>query len=160
MTTSFSVKAKNNSFLMADNTMDVMVRKSVSGLGFSFMITPLDAPGNFGSIVQIKRLFPGQPAEECGLIQEGDIILAVNGQPLKELSYQKVLHLLRGVQSDVRLTLCRPAPGAFTNSNHARSPVSGVRETRSKSLDVQRNDVGLRRGAGFSKQRAQDMAPR
>ncbi|XP_064176905.1 tyrosine-protein phosphatase non-receptor type 13 isoform X2 [Anguilla rostrata] len=155
MTTSFSIKAKDNSFMSADNTVDVMVRKSLSGLGFSFMISPLDTLGDSGTLVQIKRLFPGQPAEESGLIQEGDIILAVNGQPLRDMSYQKVLHLLRGVQSDVRLTLCRPAVG-----NHIRSPASLVRETRSMSLDVRPNYVIPRGSTGFSVKRAQDTAPR
>ena len=68
--------------------MEVMLRKNSSGLGFSFIISPLDTPGVSGTFVRIKTLFPGQPAEECGLIQEGDIILAVNGQPLRGMSYQ------------------------------------------------------------------------
>uniref|UniRef100_A0A668U3B4 PDZ domain-containing protein n=1 Tax=Oreochromis aureus TaxID=47969 RepID=A0A668U3B4_OREAU len=32
-------------------------------------------------------LFPGQPAEQSGRIQEGDVLLAINGQSLKDLSY-------------------------------------------------------------------------
>lgn len=41
-----------------------------------------------GAIVRIKRLFPGQPAEENGEIEVGDIILAVNGKSLQGLLYQ------------------------------------------------------------------------
>lgn len=41
-----------------------------------------------GAIVRIKRLFPGQPAEENGKIEVGDIILAVNGKPIRGLLYQ------------------------------------------------------------------------
>lgn len=41
-----------------------------------------------GPIVRIKRLFPGQPAEENGGIEVGDIILAVNGKPTQGLFYQ------------------------------------------------------------------------
>lgn len=41
-----------------------------------------------GAIVRIKRLFPGQPAEENGEIEVGDIILAVNGKPIQGLLYQ------------------------------------------------------------------------
>lgn len=41
-----------------------------------------------GNIVRIKRLFPGQPAEENGEIEAGDVILAVNGKPIQGLSYQ------------------------------------------------------------------------
>lgn len=41
-----------------------------------------------GSIIRIKRLFPGQPAEENGEIEVGDIILAVNGKHIQGLLYQ------------------------------------------------------------------------
>lgn len=48
----------------------------------------LDPPiRDFGSLVRIKQLFPGQPAQQSGRIQEGDVLLAINGQSLKELSY-------------------------------------------------------------------------
>lgn len=39
-------------------------------------------------MVRIKTLFQGQPAQESGQIREGDVILAVNGQWVKGLSYQ------------------------------------------------------------------------
>ncbi|NXM02209.1 FRPD2 protein, partial [Tyrannus savana] len=66
-----------------------------------------------GAIVRIKRLFPGQPAEENGKIEVGDIILAVNGKPLQGLLYQDVLHLLRGAPREVTLLLCRPPKGVL-----------------------------------------------
>ncbi|NXK76892.1 FRPD2 protein, partial [Amazona guildingii] len=66
-----------------------------------------------GSIIRIKRLFPGQPAEENGKIEVGDIILAVNGKPIQGLLYQDVLHLLRGAPSEVVLLLCRPPKGVL-----------------------------------------------
>ncbi|NXG61362.1 FRPD2 protein, partial [Hemiprocne comata] len=66
-----------------------------------------------GAIVRIKRLFPGQPAAENGEIEVGDIILAVNGKPLQGLSYQDVLHLLRGAPPEVTLLLCRPPKGVL-----------------------------------------------
>ncbi|NXH43647.1 FRPD2 protein, partial [Dicaeum eximium] len=66
-----------------------------------------------GAIVRIKRLFPGQPAEENGEIEVGDVILAVNGKPLKGLLYQDVLHLLRGAPREVTLLLCRPPKGVL-----------------------------------------------
>lgn len=40
------------------------------------------------NLVRIKRLFPGQPAEEHGAIVAGDIILAVNGKPIEGLAFQ------------------------------------------------------------------------
>ncbi|NWU62403.1 FRPD2 protein, partial [Pterocles burchelli] len=66
-----------------------------------------------GAIVRIKRLFPGQPAEENGEIEVGDIILAVNGKPIQGLLYQDVLHLLRGAPPEVTLLLCRPPKGVL-----------------------------------------------
>ncbi|NXA34503.1 FRPD2 protein, partial [Eudromia elegans] len=66
-----------------------------------------------GAIVRIKRLFPGQPAEENGQIEVGDIILAVNGKPVQGLLYQDVLHLLRGSPPEVTLLLCRPPKGVL-----------------------------------------------
>lgn len=54
-------------------------------------------------MVRIKRLFPGQPAMESGLLREGDIILSVNSEPLKDLSYQ--VSALRTIFSFVTLFL-------------------------------------------------------
>lgn len=64
------------------------LKKRLNGLGFSFFITELDTSLDSGSIVRIRTLFPGQPAEESGKIREGDVILSINGEPLKGLSYQ------------------------------------------------------------------------
>lgn len=73
---------------LSDNTQEVTLTKNASGLGFSFLMCELDPPTrDFGSLVRIKQLFPGQPAQQSGRIQEGDVLLAINGQSLKELSY-------------------------------------------------------------------------
>ncbi|NXJ79180.1 FRPD2 protein, partial [Trogon melanurus] len=66
-----------------------------------------------GAIIRIKRLFSGQPAEENGKIEVGDIILAVNGKSVQGLLYQDVLHLLRGAPPEVTLLLCRPPKGVL-----------------------------------------------
>ncbi|XP_029484969.2 tyrosine-protein phosphatase non-receptor type 13-like isoform X1 [Oncorhynchus nerka] len=111
--TPFLVKPKDYSFVSDGNTLEVTLNKRLNGLGFSFLVPELEpSKGDSGSgLVRIKKLFPGQPAEESGQIQEGDVILAVNGEPLKGLSYQRVVALLRGSPPEVRLSLCRPAPG-------------------------------------------------
>uniref|UniRef100_A0ABM5FZW2 FERM and PDZ domain-containing protein 2 isoform X3 n=1 Tax=Pogona vitticeps TaxID=103695 RepID=A0ABM5FZW2_9SAUR len=91
---------------------EVTLRKNSGGLGFSFLQMSTCKP--FGTdIVRIKRLFPGQPAEENGEIEVGDIILAVNGKSVHGLMYQEVLHLLRGAPSEVTLHLCRPPKGTL-----------------------------------------------
>lgn len=66
----------------------MVLKKSLSGLGFSFSISQLHSGPDRGSVVRIKRLFPGQPALESGLLREGDVILSVNKEPVKDLSYQ------------------------------------------------------------------------
>lgn len=78
-----------------ENTHEVVLKKSLSGLGFSFYISHLRSGADRGSVVRIKRLFPGQPAQESGQLREGDIILSVNGEHVKDLSYQVEFPLLK-----------------------------------------------------------------
>ncbi|XP_043534741.1 FERM and PDZ domain-containing protein 2 isoform X3 [Chiloscyllium plagiosum] len=116
---------KDYSFMTDGNTFEVTMKKNSAGLGFSFLqMYPADSdPG--GSLVRIKRLFPGQPAEETGQIEIGDVILAVNRTPLKGLSYQEVLHLLRGAPPEVTMRMCRPAPGTLPDIDpNLLTPVS------------------------------------
>uniref|UniRef100_A0A3Q1JCM9 PDZ domain-containing protein n=1 Tax=Anabas testudineus TaxID=64144 RepID=A0A3Q1JCM9_ANATE len=113
METTLSGRAKDYSFVTDENTHEVVLKKSLSGLGFSFSISQLHSGPDRGSVVRIKRLFPGQPALESGLLREGDVILSVNKEPVKDLSYQRVLFLLRGAPSEVHLLICRPGPGVL-----------------------------------------------
>ncbi|XP_004681102.1 PREDICTED: FERM and PDZ domain-containing protein 2 [Condylura cristata] len=93
---------------------EVKLRKNASGLGFSFVQMERESCGHLKNhLVRIKKLFPGQPAEENGAIAAGDIILAVNGRPTEGLVFQEVLHLLRGTSQEVTLLLCRPPPGVL-----------------------------------------------
>ncbi|XP_057625989.1 FERM and PDZ domain-containing protein 2 [Chionomys nivalis] len=95
-------------------TFEVKLKKNSSGLGFSFVQMERGNGSHLKSnLVRIKRLFPGQPAEEHGAIAAGDIILAVNGKPIEGLAFQEVLHLLRGAPEEVTLLLCRPHPGTL-----------------------------------------------
>ncbi|RXM36888.1 FERM and PDZ domain-containing protein 2 [Acipenser ruthenus] len=87
MATPLSVNVKDYSFVTDDNTFEVTLKKNISGIGFSFLQME-SLPGDGGGIIRIKRLFPGQPAEESGKIEVGDVILAVNGESVKGLSYQ------------------------------------------------------------------------
>uniref|UniRef100_A0A8C8VH81 FERM and PDZ domain containing 2 n=1 Tax=Pelusios castaneus TaxID=367368 RepID=A0A8C8VH81_9SAUR len=99
------------SFTTDENTFEVKLTKNSGGLGFSFLQMERDLGGEM--IVRIKRLFPGQPAEESGEIEVGDVILAVNEKPIQGLSYQDVLHLLRRAPRQVTLRLCRPPKGVL-----------------------------------------------
>ncbi|XP_041722869.2 tyrosine-protein phosphatase non-receptor type 13 [Coregonus clupeaformis] len=139
MEMTLSGKTKDYSFVTDNNTLKVLLKKSLCGLGFSFYISELNSGSDQGSsVVRIKTLFQGQPAKESGQIREGDVILAVNGQWVKGLSYQRVLFLLRGPPSEVHLTLCRPSLGVLSQLDADTlvpflSPNRGV---RSKSLDI------------------------
>ncbi|XP_054456293.1 tyrosine-protein phosphatase non-receptor type 13 [Anoplopoma fimbria] len=136
METTLSGRAKDYSFVTDENTQEVVLRKSLSGLGFSFNISQLHSGPDRGSVVRIKRLFPGQPALESGLLREGDVILSVNKEPLKDLSYQRVLFLLRGAPSEVHLLICRPGPGALYDAVDNTLSPAAFREVRSRSLDI------------------------
>ncbi|KAK9541598.1 hypothetical protein VZT92_001630 [Zoarces viviparus] len=136
METTLSGRAKDYSFVTDENTLEVVLKKSLSGLGFSFNISQLHSGPDRGSVVRIKRLFPGQPALESGLLREGDVILSVNKEPVKDLSYQRVLFLLRGAPSEVHLLICRPGSGVLYDvDDNTLSPAS-FREVRSQSLDI------------------------
>ncbi|XP_040419953.1 tyrosine-protein phosphatase non-receptor type 13-like [Cygnus olor] len=112
--TSFTDGTKDYCFLTDDNIFEVNLTKNSGGLGFSVLQMEGDGCEHLGgAIVRIKRLFPGQPAEENGEIEVGDIILAVNGTPTQGLLYQDVLHLLRGAPPEVTLLLCRPPKGVL-----------------------------------------------
>uniref|UniRef100_A0A8C7YKX6 Uncharacterized protein n=1 Tax=Oryzias sinensis TaxID=183150 RepID=A0A8C7YKX6_9TELE len=113
METTLSSRARDYSFVTDENTHEVVLKKSLSGLGFSFYISQLCSGADRCSVVRIKRLFPGQPAQESGLLREGDVILAVNNERVKDLSYQRVLFLLRGAPSTVHLLICRPVAGVL-----------------------------------------------
>ncbi|CAH7127626.1 Frmpd2 [Phodopus roborovskii] len=94
---------------------EVKLKKNSSGLGFSFVQMERRNCSHLKSnLVKIKRLFPGQPAEEHGAIAAGDIILAVNGKSIEGLTFQEVLNLLRGAPEEVTLLLCRPPPGTLS----------------------------------------------
>ncbi len=88
------------SFFVADNILEVMLQKSLSSLGFSFIISELGP--DEGSMVHIKSLSSGQPAGDCGLLKEGDIILAVSGEPVRGLSYEvkDILFIFHTPRSD------------------------------------------------------------
>lgn len=71
---------------MLENTLEITLEKKLSGLGFTFLIS--DISPKEGSVVRIRKLFSGQSSEESSPLREGDVILMVNGESVKGLSYQ------------------------------------------------------------------------
>ncbi|XP_075221536.1 uncharacterized protein LOC142324565 isoform X2 [Lycorma delicatula] len=92
-----------------ENTFTVSLVKGSRGLGLS-LTGGMDSDGQWPGLVRIKRLFPHQPAWECGLLKQGDILLTANNTPLTGLTNYEALEVLRTTPSDVVLTVCRP-PG-------------------------------------------------
>ncbi|XP_053442002.1 FERM and PDZ domain-containing protein 2 [Nycticebus coucang] len=122
---------------------EVKLKKNANGLGFSFVQMERESCSHLkNDLVRIKRLFPGQPAEENGAIAAGDIILAVNGRPTEGLIFQEVLHLLRGAPQEVTLLLCRPPPGALPDVEQGwQTPVLSADKafTRATCTDSERS---------------------
>ncbi|KAL6469588.1 hypothetical protein MHYP_G00207070, partial [Metynnis hypsauchen] len=118
------------SFVSPDNVFEVSLLKNSSGLGFSFSReenVPEEPHGT--SMVRVKKLFPGQPAAESGLIEVGDVILRVNQTSLKGLSQHEVISALRGTGQEVTLLLCRPEAGVLPKIDSSnQTPVASPRK--------------------------------
>ncbi|TRY83635.1 hypothetical protein DNTS_003864 [Danionella cerebrum] len=138
METPLSVRDKDFGFVSDENILEVTIQKSLGGLGFNFVVS--DLCPDVGSMVQIKSLSSGPPEGDCGLLKEGDIILAVNGESVRGLSYEEVLHVLRNSPSETRLSICRPS-GETDNDIFLVPNSLPVRELRSRSLDLQARSV-------------------
>ncbi|KAF4090352.1 hypothetical protein AMELA_G00050820 [Ameiurus melas] len=141
METPLSVRTKDYSFVSDENTLEVTLEKKLGVLGFSFLISDF-RPGE-GSVVRIRKLFSGQSSEEISQLREGDVILTVNGESVKGLSYEKVLQLLRGTPSELKLLICRPSSGQLPEMDFislSPSPFPSKKQ-RSRSLDLRVESV-------------------
>ncbi|KAM4702912.1 FERM and PDZ domain-containing protein 2 [Rhinophrynus dorsalis] len=132
------------SFITKDNTFQVTLKKNSGGLGFSFMQTEIYMSGSAEEFIRIKRLFEGQPAQENGHIRPGDVLLAVNGKPIRGLNYQEVFHLLHSAPLQVTLTICRPNEGVLPDMDFSAptplpSPVRDLLRVKYPAHDFERN---------------------
>ncbi|XP_023963868.2 nitric oxide synthase 1 isoform X1 [Chrysemys picta bellii] len=85
-----------------------LFKRKVGGLGFLVKERVNKPP------VIISDLIRGGAAEQSGLIQAGDIILAVNGRPLVDMSYESALEILRSIASETYVVLILRGPEGFT----------------------------------------------
>lgn len=85
-----------------------LFKRKVGGLGF-LVKERINKPP-----VIISDLIRGGAAEQSGLIQRGDIILAVNGRPLVDMNYGNALEVLRSVASETYVVLILRGPEGFT----------------------------------------------
>ncbi|XP_034253579.1 uncharacterized protein LOC117652626 [Thrips palmi] len=84
----------------------VPLHRGSRGLGFSVCG---GADCSSDGLVRIKRLFPHQPAWQSGRLRPGDVLLAVNGEPLSGLTNHEALEVLRTATDHVVLTVARPS---------------------------------------------------
>lgn len=61
--------------------------------------------------VIIAGVMKGSPAEQCGMIEKGDFLLAIDGKSVIDVEYEQVLQWMRNDQKYLHLTLARE--GAF-----------------------------------------------
>lgn len=85
-----------------------LFKRKVGGLGFLVKERVSKPP------VIISDLIRGGAAEQSGLVQAGDIILAVNGRPLVDMSYETALEILRSIASETYVVLILRGPEGFT----------------------------------------------
>ncbi|KAL3277665.1 hypothetical protein HHI36_013011, partial [Cryptolaemus montrouzieri] len=104
-----------------ESTFLIKLNKGSRGLGLS-VTGGIDSGGSWPGLIRIKRLFPHQPASQCGLINVGDLLLEANGITLTGLTNYEALEVLRTASNQVELRICRPPPDVLT----CVSPISEV----------------------------------
>uniref|UniRef100_A0A452G3H3 Nitric oxide synthase n=1 Tax=Capra hircus TaxID=9925 RepID=A0A452G3H3_CAPHI len=133
-----------------------LFKRKVGGLGFLVKERVSKPP------VIISDLIRGGAAEQSGLIQAGDIILAVNGQPLVDLSYDSALEVLRGIASETHVVLILRGPEGFTT--HLETTFTGdgtpktIRVTRPLGPPTAAVDLSHQASAGREQTLAVDGA--
>ncbi|KAK6313507.1 nitric oxide synthase, brain isoform X1 [Coregonus clupeaformis] len=105
-----------------------LFKRKVGGLGFLVKQRVCKPP------VIVSDLIRGGAAEECGLVQVGDIVLAVNNKPLVELSYERALETLKNVSPESHAVLILRGPEGFTT--HLETTLSG--DGRQRTIRVTR----------------------
>lgn len=105
-----------------------LFKRKVGGLGFLVKQRVCKPP------VIVSDLIRGGAAEECGLVQVGDIVLAVNNKPLVDMSYERALETLKNISPESHAVLILRGPEGFTT--HLETTFSG--DGRQKTVRVTR----------------------
>ena len=102
-----SIVTINDNFIEGE-TFEVVLKRNSLGLGLSVTGGP-DAPEPFKNLIRIKKIFPMQPAWECGQFQEGDILISAGGKSLSGLTLRQALDVLRSSPPVTTIFVCRPS---------------------------------------------------
>uniref|UniRef100_A0A8C5LT21 Membrane-associated guanylate kinase, WW and PDZ domain-containing protein 3 n=1 Tax=Leptobrachium leishanense TaxID=445787 RepID=A0A8C5LT21_9ANUR len=104
----------------------VLQRKENEGFGF-VILTSKNKPPPGVIPHKIGRLIEGSPADRCRKLKVGDLISAVNGQLIMELSHDSIVQLIKDAGNTVTLTVIadeeHKGPPSGTNSAR-QSPAS------------------------------------
>ncbi|TWW60210.1 Nitric oxide synthase, brain [Takifugu flavidus] len=115
--------------LLQPNIISVrLFKRKVGGLGFLVKQRVSKPP------VIVSDIIRGGAAEECGLVQVGDIVLAVNNKSLVDLSYERALEMLKNVLPESHAVLILRGPEGFTT--HLETTISG--DGRQRTVRVTR----------------------
>ncbi|XP_067136231.1 tyrosine-protein phosphatase non-receptor type 13-like [Centruroides vittatus] len=135
-------------FITKENTFDVHIRKSSRGLGLSICGgRDTGGRGCINQLIRIRKLYPLQPAMECGKLRVGDVIIEVNGKSTLNLTHTEALDALRAAPINVTLKIHRPDPTIIPSlplnmrddscpSFSLESPSSSVHNTLSRSSSI------------------------
>ncbi|XP_071208413.1 nitric oxide synthase 1-like isoform X1 [Salvelinus alpinus] len=123
------LESETTVFQLQPNIISVrLFKRKLGGLGFLVKQRVSKPP------VIVSDLIRGGEAEECGLVQVGDIVLAVNNKPLVDLSYERALETLKNVSPENHAVLILRGPEGFTT--HLETTLSG--DGRQRTVRVTR----------------------
>ena len=89
---------------------------------------------NQDNVLEIVRLYPGQPADKAG-IKAGDLVVAVDGRSIVGYSVYEAIALIRGpAGSSVKLTIMRKGEATPLELNVTRAKIT-IPLVQSKMLD-------------------------
>ncbi|XP_045672419.1 membrane-associated guanylate kinase, WW and PDZ domain-containing protein 3 isoform X2 [Phyllostomus hastatus] len=110
----------------------VLQRKEKEGFGF-VILTSKNKPPPGVIPHKIGRVIDGSPADRCGKLKVGDLISAVNGQSIVDLSHDGIVQLIKDAGVTVTLTV-------IPEEEH-HGPPSGTNSAR-QSPALQHRPVG------------------
>ncbi|KAL8601183.1 hypothetical protein ACOMHN_002990 [Nucella lapillus] len=94
-------------------TQTISLHKGWKGRGLGFtLVGGVDRKSRDQTGIRVKKIFPDGAVAEDGRLQEGDEILAVNGQGVTELTHYQLVALFRTLPNGLVTLTFRPHPSS------------------------------------------------